>query len=70
MDRSPWCDEEMCPQEGHSMPGGNEGVSQMLTFSSAWCSAIVQTGLFVYLSFSKREVLVRACPFYTRGDHD
>lgn len=23
------------------MPGGNEGVSQVLIFSSAWCSAIV-----------------------------
>lgn len=41
MDRSPWCDEEMYPQEGHSMPGGNEGASQTLIFSSAWCSAIV-----------------------------
>lgn len=41
MDKSPWCDEEMCPQEGHSMPGGDEGVSRVLIFSSVWCSAIV-----------------------------
>lgn len=38
-DRSLWCDEEMCPREGHPMPGGDEGVSPVLIFSSAWCSS-------------------------------
>lgn len=40
MDRSPWHYEEMCPQEGHSMQGGDEGVSHELIFSPVWCVAI------------------------------
>lgn len=40
MERGPWFDEEMCPQEGHSMPGGDDGVSQEVIFYPAWCKAI------------------------------
>ena len=40
MDRSPWHDEDMCQQEGHSMLGGEEGVSQELIFYPVGCTAI------------------------------